>query len=72
MRRRSGRRNSVDPRLRAQARYAVGTCEILKCWFSGQPIRDEYLIVADGRLAGTDVRSYTVSAPARELAVGRK
>jgi hypothetical protein len=72
MRRRSGKRNSVDPRRSAQARYAVGTREILECWFSGQPIREEYLIVADGKLAGTEARSYTVSAPARELAAGRK
>jgi formate dehydrogenase len=72
MRRRSGKRNSVDPRLAAQPRYAAGTREILECWFGGHPIRDEYLIVEGGKLAGTGARSYTVSAAARELAAGRK
>src|SRR5262249_1168760 len=46
--------------LSAQARYAAGTREILECWFAGRPIRDEYLIVAGGKLAGTGARSYTV------------
>jgi len=32
--------------LSAQTRYAAGTREILECWFSGRPIRDEYLIAA--------------------------
>jgi formate dehydrogenase len=58
--------------LSAQARYAAGTREILECWFGGQPIRDEYLIVEGGKLAGNGPRSYTVSAAARELAAGRK
>jgi len=44
--------------LTAQARYAAGTREILECWFSGRPIRDEYLIVNGGELAGTVARSY--------------
>jgi formate dehydrogenase len=38
--------------LSAQARYAAGTREILECWFEGRPIRDEYLIVDGGKLAG--------------------
>jgi formate dehydrogenase len=46
--------------LSAQARYAAGTREILECWLEGQPIRDEYLIVDGGRLAGTGATSYTV------------
>jgi formate dehydrogenase len=58
--------------LSAQARYAAGTREILECWFGGQPIRDEYLIVEGGKLAGTGARSYTVSRAVRELAAGRK
>ena len=37
----------------AQARYAAGTREILECWFEDRPIRDEYLIVDSGKLAGT-------------------
>ncbi len=45
--------------LSAQARYAAGVREILECWFEGRPIRDEYLIVAKGRLAGTGAHSYT-------------
>jgi formate dehydrogenase len=45
--------------LSAQARYAAGTREILECFFEGRPIRDEYLIVAGGGLAGTGAQSYT-------------
>jgi formate dehydrogenase len=46
--------------LSAQARYAAGTREILECWFEGRPIREEYLIVDRGNLAGTGARSYSV------------
>ena len=45
--------------LSAQARYAAGTREILECFFEGRPIRDEYLIVDGGRLAGTGAHSYS-------------
>jgi formate dehydrogenase len=45
--------------LSAQARYAAGVREILECYFDGKPIRDEYLIAKDGRLAGTGARSYS-------------
>ncbi len=45
--------------LSAQARYAAGTREILECWLEGRPIREEYLIVEGGRLAGTGARSYS-------------
>jgi formate dehydrogenase len=45
--------------LSAQARYAAGTREILECYFAGQPIRDEYLIVSGGDLAGTGAHSYS-------------
>ena len=45
--------------LSAQARYAAGTREILECWLDGRPIRDEYLIVAGGKLAGTGAHSYS-------------
>jgi formate dehydrogenase len=45
--------------LSAQARYAAGTREILECYFDGRPIRDEYLIVDGGRLAGAGAHSYT-------------
>jgi formate dehydrogenase len=45
--------------LSAQTRYAAGTREILECFFQGTPIRDEYLIVDGGRLAGTGAHSYS-------------
>jgi formate dehydrogenase len=45
--------------LSAQARYAAGTREILECWLEGRPIRDEYLIVEGGRLAGVGAHSYS-------------
>jgi formate dehydrogenase len=48
--------------LSAQARYAAGTREILEDWLDGKPIRDEYLIVDGGRLAGTGAASYTAGA----------
>ncbi|BBY21485.1 hypothetical protein MSTO_16900 [Mycobacterium stomatepiae] len=48
--------------LSAQARYAAGTREILECYFGGKPIRDEYLIVDGGALAGVGARSYTATA----------
>ena len=46
--------------LSAQARYAAGTREILECWFDDRPIREEYLIVDRGNLAGTGAHSYSV------------
>jgi formate dehydrogenase len=45
--------------LSAQARYAAGAREILECFLSGQPIRNEYLIVEGGKLAGTGQHSYS-------------
>jgi formate dehydrogenase len=45
--------------LSAQARYAAGTREILECHFEGKPIRDEYLIVDGGDLAGAGAHSYS-------------
>jgi formate dehydrogenase len=47
--------------LSAQARYAAGTREILECWFAGRPIREEYLIVQGGSLAGAGAHSYTAA-----------
>ncbi|HEV3156274.1 MAG TPA: NAD-dependent formate dehydrogenase [Candidatus Baltobacteraceae bacterium] len=46
--------------LSAQARYAAGTREILECWFEQRPIREEYLIVAGGQLAGAGAHSYSL------------
>lgn len=48
--------------LSAQARYAAGTREILECWLDDRPIRDEYLIVRGGELAGAGAHSYTVGS----------
>jgi formate dehydrogenase len=48
--------------LSAQSRYAAGTREILESWFAGTPIREEYLIVDGGRLAGTGAHSYSTKA----------
>ncbi|HEY3707774.1 MAG TPA: NAD-dependent formate dehydrogenase [Amycolatopsis sp.] len=47
--------------LSAQTRYAAGTREILESWFDGTPIRDEYLIVDGGKLAGTGAHSYSTN-----------
>jgi formate dehydrogenase len=48
--------------LSAQARYAAGTREILECWFDERPIRDEYLIVQGGGLAGAGAHAYSVKS----------
>jgi formate dehydrogenase len=45
--------------LSAQARYAAGVREILECWLDGRPIREEYLIVQGGSLAGVGAHSYS-------------
>jgi len=45
--------------LSAQSRYAAGVREILECWFDDRPIRDEYLIVQSGSLAGAGAHSYS-------------
>jgi formate dehydrogenase len=45
--------------LSAQARYAAGVREILEYWFDSRPIREEYLIVDAGKLAGTGAHSYS-------------
>src|SRR6266576_5118499 len=45
--------------LSAQARYAAGVREILECWFDGRPIREEYLIVDAGNVAGAGAHSYS-------------
>jgi formate dehydrogenase len=48
--------------LSAQARYAAGAREILECYFSGRRIREEYLIVDGGALAGAGAHSYTAGS----------
>jgi formate dehydrogenase len=51
--------------LSAQARYAAGVREILECWFDDRPIREEYLIVDGGRLAGAGAHSYSAGDATR-------
>jgi formate dehydrogenase len=51
--------------LSAQTRYAAGTREILECFLEDRPIRDEYLIVKGGALAGTGARSYSAGPAGR-------
>lgn len=48
--------------LSAQTRYAAGTREILESWLDDRPIRDEYLIVEAGKLAGAGAHSYSVTS----------
>jgi formate dehydrogenase len=45
--------------LSAQARYAAGVREILECYFEKRPIRNEYLVVDGGKLAGVGAHSYS-------------
>ena len=45
--------------LSAQARYAAGVREVLECYFEDRPIRNEYLVVKDGQLAGVGAHSYS-------------
>ena len=45
--------------LSAQARYADGVREILECFFEARAIRNEYLIVQNGELAGMGAHSYS-------------
>ena len=49
--------------LSAQARYAAGTGRSSSASSPG-PIRDEYLIVDGGHLAGTGSHSYSAHEPA--------
>jgi formate dehydrogenase len=51
--------------LSAQARYAAGVREILECWFDDRPIREEYLIVQAGELAGAGAHSYSAGDATR-------
>jgi formate dehydrogenase len=51
--------------LSAQARYAAGVREILECWFDDRPIREPYLIVAGGQLAGAGAHSYSAGDATR-------
>ena len=43
----------------------AGVREILECWFAGRPIRNEYLIVDAGKLAGVGAHSYSAGDATR-------
>jgi formate dehydrogenase len=58
--------------LSAQTRYAAGTREILECYFDGKPIRNEYLIVDGGKLAGAGAHSYSVSEAKKSTEEAKK
>ena len=45
--------------LSAQTRYADGVREILECFFETKEIRNQYLIVQNGELAGMGAHSYS-------------
>ena len=45
--------------LSVQYRYAAGVREILECFFDKKPIREQYLIVKDGQLAGMGAHPYS-------------
>jgi len=45
--------------LSAQARYAAGVREIFECMFEGKPIRNEYQILTNGKLAGAGAHAYS-------------
>jgi formate dehydrogenase len=45
--------------LSAQFRYVSGVHEILQCHFENRPIRNEYLIAQDGKLAGAGAHAYS-------------
>jgi len=55
---------SRDLRCLPKPATAAGTREILECWFEKRPIREEYLIVDGGKLAGAGAHSYSVAKSA--------
>ena len=57
--------------LSAQTRYAAGTREILEDFLGERALRDEYLIVAGGSLAGTGAKSYTTGGDTSPGSSGR-
>jgi formate dehydrogenase len=58
--------------LSAQARYAAGTREILECYFDSRPIRNEYLVVDGGKLAGVGAHSYSVTEAKKSTEEAKK
>jgi formate dehydrogenase len=57
--------------LSAQARYAAGTREILEDFLAERSIRQTYLIVDGGKLAGTGAASYSISGSASPGSSGK-
>ena len=53
--------------LSAQTRYADGVREILECFFDNKEIRNQYLIVKDGELAGMGAHSYSKALQLTDL-----
>ncbi|SPL99310.1 unnamed protein product [[Actinomadura] parvosata subsp. kistnae] len=50
----------MDAVVRAlESGQLTGTRESLEAWLDGAPIREEYLIVEGGALAGTGAHSYS-------------
>lgn len=69
-------RNAMTPHtsgssLSAQTRYAAGTREILEDFFAGRQLRDSYIIVQGGALAGTGAKSYTTDGKASPGSTGK-
>ncbi len=56
--------------LSAQARYAAGHARDPRVLLEGRPIREEYLIVAGGKLAGAGAHSYKLDHCSREALTG--
>jgi hypothetical protein len=55
-----GARDAHDAHGMGGARsYAAGVREILECYFDKKPIRNEYLIMQGGKLAGVGAHSYS-------------
>jgi len=45
--------------LSAQTRYAAGVREVLECYYDKKPLRNEYQVVTNGKLAGVGAYSYS-------------
>ena len=54
----------IGLKFSAQTRYAAGPRGVLECWFDGRPMREEYLIVDGGHLAGAGAHSFSPSCNA--------
>ena len=52
-------RTIPTPTYTNRASTQTGVFEVLECFFDNKPIRQEYLIAQDGKLAGVGAHSYT-------------